>query len=335
MDHTGNMIYENCALKRIPMDGTYVENGHYFFYIRYHLGNNRMLAKVNGTLIQTNHYYPYGMTFTQDGSRDPKAQPYKYGGKEFDGERGLNLYDYLARSMDAAEGRFTSIDPLAEKYYSISPYSYCGNNPVKYINPDGRKWTSYTNIKGHTTIKVALFFSISDNYKAAQINAYKNSISTQFNNTILEVSGEKIPVTFTFYGGNQNITQKLALDKMNKSIGGMTSFFNSSVNLYNRARELKSLSDIGSDTTHEIMHTIRLDDPFEVTQTEDTKLLRSVLHSFVSTLTTDPNIVNNIISYSMIMINGQKSTNQNSLTKGQLNFMMNEIKLQNQGYGFK
>jgi hypothetical protein len=34
--------------------------------------------------------------------------------------------------------RFTTPDPLAEKYYSVSPYAYCSNNPVKYIDPDGR-----------------------------------------------------------------------------------------------------------------------------------------------------------------------------------------------------
>ena len=144
-----------------------------------------------------------------------------------------------------------------------------------------------------------------------------------------------MPRTITSYEENRNITQKLALDKMDGSIGGMTSFFNSSVNLFNRAGELKSLSDIGSDATHEILHTLRLEHPFELTQTEDTKLLRVAPNSFVSTPTTDPNIVNNIMSYPMIMIDVQKSTNQNSLTKGQLNFMMNEIKLQNQGYGFK
>jgi hypothetical protein len=57
-------------------------------------------------------------------------------------------------------------------------------------------------------------------------------------------------------------------------------------------------------------------------------------NSFVSTSTTDKNIVNNIMSYSMITIDGLKSNNLTLLTKGQLNFMLNEIKLQNQGYGF-
>ena len=137
-DYIGNMIYENGALKRILVDGGYVENGQYHFYIQDHLGNNRVVVKADGTVIQTNHYYPFGMTFMEDGTHDTKAQPYKYNGKEFDGERGLNLYDYLARSMDPAEGRFTSIDPLAEKFYSVSPYVYCINNPLIFIDKDGK-----------------------------------------------------------------------------------------------------------------------------------------------------------------------------------------------------
>ena len=47
------------------------------------------------------------------------------------------MYDYSARYMEPAIGRFTSVDPLAEKYYSISPYAYVGNNPLKYIDPTG------------------------------------------------------------------------------------------------------------------------------------------------------------------------------------------------------
>jgi hypothetical protein len=45
------------------------------------------------------------------------------------------MYDYSARHKD--DWRFTTVDPMAEKYYSISPYAYCGNNPLKYIDPTG------------------------------------------------------------------------------------------------------------------------------------------------------------------------------------------------------
>ncbi len=224
--------------------------------------------------------------------------------------------------------------PLAEKYCNMSPYAYCSNNPVRLIDPDGREWKYFINANGHITINVALNFFVSGNYTSKEIAAYKNVIATQFNNTISEASGGVMSGTITFYEGNQNIVQSLSLGKMDGAIGGSTSYFNSSVNLFNKAGELRSLSEIGSDATHEMFHTVRLAHPFEITQTEDTKLLKVAPNSFISTPTTDANIVNNIMSYSMITIDGQKSTNQNSLTKGQLNFMMNKINLQNQGYGF-
>ncbi len=52
---------------------------------------------------------------------------------------GLGLYDFHARQMDQAVPRFMSIDPLAEDNYSISPYVYVDNNPIRWIDPDGMK----------------------------------------------------------------------------------------------------------------------------------------------------------------------------------------------------
>ncbi len=127
--------------------------------------------------------------------------------------------------------------------------------------------------------------------------------------------------TITFYEGNQNIVQSLSLGKMDGAIGGgSTSYFNSSVNLFNKAGELRSLSEIGSDATHEMFHTVRLAHPFEITQTEDTKLLKVAPNSFISTPTTDANIVNNIMSYSMITIDGQKKYQSKFIDKRTIKF---------------
>jgi RHS repeat-associated protein len=135
-DYCGNMIYENGILKRILVDGGYIEGGVYYFYLADHEGNNRVVANASGTVVQTNHYYPFGMPFTEGNATS--SQPYKYNGKELDTERGLNLYDYGARLYDPALARFTTVDPHAERYYSISPYAYCLNNPVNAVDPDGR-----------------------------------------------------------------------------------------------------------------------------------------------------------------------------------------------------
>ncbi|GAB6121780.1 RHS repeat domain-containing protein [Dysgonomonas termitidis] len=143
-DYAGNIIYETAKngsaitnRTRILVDGGYWENNVYYFYVTDHLGNNRVVVNQSGTVTQKNHYYPFGTAFA-DKYDNGTNQPYKYNGKELDGMHQLNLYDYSARYYESALGRFTSVDPHAEKYYSISPYVYCNNNPLKYIDPDGK-----------------------------------------------------------------------------------------------------------------------------------------------------------------------------------------------------
>jgi RHS repeat-associated protein len=140
--YAGNMIYENNTLKRILVDGGYIEGSTYYYYLTDHLGNNRVVANMSGTVQQANHYYPYGMTF--DDSTSPAVQPYKYGGKEFDKERSLNWSDFHARQYMNDVPMFTTMDPLAEKYYSISPYAYVAGNPIKYVDPTGMFLDGYS-----------------------------------------------------------------------------------------------------------------------------------------------------------------------------------------------
>ncbi|SFG78361.1 RHS repeat-associated core domain-containing protein [Prevotella sp. KH2C16] len=66
------------------------------------------------------------------------TQRYKYNGKELDRMHGLDWYDYGARHFDASIGRWMCVDPLVEKYHGISPYAYCLNNPIRYVDPDGK-----------------------------------------------------------------------------------------------------------------------------------------------------------------------------------------------------
>lgn len=136
-DYAGSIIYENGSLKRILIDGGYIEGGVYYFNLNDHLGNVRTVANASGTAIQRDHYYPFGLPMAVTTSAEQDKQPYKYNGKEFERKDGLNLYDYHARQMDPGTGRFTTMDPKAEKYYGVSPYAYCNNNPMRFIDPTG------------------------------------------------------------------------------------------------------------------------------------------------------------------------------------------------------
>ena len=53
------------------------------------------------------------------------------------GTHGLDMYDYGARFYDPGICRFTTMDPMCEKYYHLSPYIYCGNNPMNAIDMKG------------------------------------------------------------------------------------------------------------------------------------------------------------------------------------------------------
>ena len=119
----------------------------YHYYLQDHLGNNRVVVKQDGTIEQVNHYYPFGGLFGE--STDGDVQRFKYNGKELERMHGLDWYDYDARHLDAALGRWATVDPMAEKYYHLSPYNYCGNNPIKFIDPDGGSYSDYYDLKGN------------------------------------------------------------------------------------------------------------------------------------------------------------------------------------------
>ncbi len=132
-DYVGNKIYEEKILNKVLVAGCYfdIEKDKYFYYLTDHLGNNKAVADENGNTIQYTHYYPFGMAFPEIKGKDEQA--YKYNGKEQNTRLGLNMYDYSARYLDNGIGRFTSIDPLAEKYYSTSPYAYVMNNQLSQL----------------------------------------------------------------------------------------------------------------------------------------------------------------------------------------------------------
>ena len=147
------------------------------YYITDHLGSTRAVANTNGYAFATFDYTPYGSLLNAEDT--PTGTDYLFTGKERQAKQGAGeLYDSQARFMDTG-GRFLSIDPLAEKYYHLSPYAYCAGDPVNMVDPEGELpdffWDIYSVASGI--------------YSAA-----KNTIKGEFKEALKDAAGVGLDV---------------------------------------------------------------------------------------------------------------------------------------------
>jgi len=132
-----------------PEGYVHVENGNYEYVYNYldHLGNVRLsYTDSNGDgditsneIIEENNYYPFGLEHKgYNNVVNGTENKYKtYNGKELEEELGKNTLAYGWRDYDPAIGRFNKVDRFSEKYYSLSTYSYAGNNPILFVDVQG------------------------------------------------------------------------------------------------------------------------------------------------------------------------------------------------------
>lgn len=159
-DYVGPFVYTNNVLSYIlTPNGRFVADSRGDFFIEYHLkdhlGNTRISfaqgPQGEKTPVRGYDYYPFGhgMHRPPDGPIPVSWVPdygefganrYLFQGKELQDDFGLNIYDFHARGYMADLGRTWQPDPHAENYYGLSPYSMFANNPIRYIDPDGRDW---------------------------------------------------------------------------------------------------------------------------------------------------------------------------------------------------
>ena len=115
----------------IPNDTTKEET---FFYHSDHLGSTSYITDDHANITQYDAYLPYGELLVDEHSSS-EDMPYKFNGKELDEETGL--YYYGARYMDPKISMWLGVDPLTEKYISVSGYVYCIGNPIRFVDPNG------------------------------------------------------------------------------------------------------------------------------------------------------------------------------------------------------
>ena len=114
-----------------------------YWFVKDHLGNVRSVVDVSPGLsspqvVERNNYLPYG-TRLGVGNTVLESNRYRLGGKEEQsfGSLDLGKVDFGARQYDPFIAGWTTIDPMAAKYLHLSTYSYCGDNPVNFVDPQG------------------------------------------------------------------------------------------------------------------------------------------------------------------------------------------------------
>ncbi|MCT2409283.1 RHS repeat-associated core domain-containing protein [Chryseobacterium antibioticum] len=197
------------------------------------MGNTRLSFARNSTgvleLVDNNDYYPFGMNHLKSGNAFFGAgsyKNYKYNGKEL---QEMGMYDYGARFYMPDIGRWGVVDPLAEKMTRHSPYNYAFNNPVKFVDPDGREATDwYRNRKTgnyewkDTNKKIAGYEHLGKKYQFGESNngqdrmyylhangsatakTGNNSVTlahVESGNSIRTINGEKITSSATSVSG--------------------------------------------------------------------------------------------------------------------------------------
>jgi len=106
-----------------------------------HLGSRSWITTTNGSSVQHLHYLPWGETYVDQKSNRFDGVRYTFSAKEKDSETGLSYFG--ARYYTSDLSIWLSVDPMSDKYPSLSPYVYCANNPIKLVDPNGESISEF------------------------------------------------------------------------------------------------------------------------------------------------------------------------------------------------
>ena len=217
--------------------------------------------KYNHNTHQVN--IAYGMRFAD--VFEGTADRFQYGGKEIDRFSGLDLHDFSARWYDQQLCRFTSPDPLQEKYPHLSPYCYGLCNPILYVDPDGRD--AQITIDDRRIIVRARIILMGDLANDELVRIYQNDINSKWGeiqNVIYK--GEKYSISWDvevrlaeegeeeYYNGINNYMQVVG-NENSKVIGSNHG------DIRSEGRDGYSLEE-DCPMSHEFGHMLGLDDKY-------------------------------------------------------------------------
>ena len=151
-EYLGSLIYAyrggTLSLAQAVTDEGTIQSAGVNYFIRDHLGSVRAVVDHTGKIVERNDYYPFGGRHENSALSLSATNRYKFGGKETLEPVSLDMLDFGARFYDPRIARWNTQDPLAEKYFSLSPYNYCAGNPITLVDPTGMFMTDYFNLNG-------------------------------------------------------------------------------------------------------------------------------------------------------------------------------------------
>ena len=196
-------------------------------------------------------------------------RPQSFTGKERDSETGFSYFGARFYDSDILTG-WLSVDPLADKYPSLSPYAYCAWNPVKLVDPDGRD--GVLKVDGNNLIvELTINYTEETLEKAKKIDVDYNSLKNDVNNFLTSKNG-----IYNICGTDYNVKFDISFNKVEKLPTDIENRYGE-VNLIfepgkNSADHLKNVikissprrnyerNDLGGSLSHEILHTLGLKD---------------------------------------------------------------------------
>ncbi len=163
----------------------------YWFHFD-HLGSSSWVTDSAGRAVQHLHYLPWGEDYVNQRTTDFSAR-YTFSAKERDTETGLSYFGSRYYSSDLSI--WLSVDPMSDKYASLSPYVYCADNPVKLVDPNGEDYEVVVD-NDNKTITIRATYYVTNETKIGMETAFQYFTSQQQNLSYTNEDGETYSIKF-------------------------------------------------------------------------------------------------------------------------------------------
>ena len=183
-----------------------------FFYHPDHLGSSSFITNLEGEVVQHIEYVPFGEVFIEE-RNSVWNTPYLFNAKEFDEETGM--YYYGARYYEPKLSVWMSTDSEELKFPNIGTYTYAANNPIKFIDADGKSARVTKNTADKTVTITAHFVFFGEASSSLLASQMAQDIQNKWNEPHAKVviDGTQYSVKFVITGEHRDKGFGLSLEK--------------------------------------------------------------------------------------------------------------------------